>query len=332
MSDPTEQFGGAENERGAVPGGVVDGRYRLEEALGGGVTATTWRAHDPVLGRDVAVKIWTDASDDAHRSQQDELGAARLLDPNLNELLDAGSHEGRPFLVREIAAEHPTIPAAPPSAPVPTPPVPSPAVPARTPVTPVTGTPIVPARRRADRVVVTSVAAILVATLLVGVGLIVRPEPLETPDDAEGANTVRPAEIISFDPEGDGRENPEDLGALLDDDPQTVWRSDRYNSRKFGNLKPGLGLILTLSPPRQVGGVEIVSEAGGWSAQVHAADSPGDELSDWGEPVDRVETSAASGRFDLGGRTVGAVLIWFTDLGPESNRLTLRELRVFASE
>ena len=326
MTDATQDFGRAEGSPHANAGDLIDGRYRLEEALGGGVTATTWRAHDPVLGRDVAVKIWTDASGDAHRSQQDELGAARLLDPNLNELLDAGSHEGRPFLVREIAAEHPTIP-APPSAPVPTPPSAAPA-----PVTPVTGTPVVPARRRTDRVVVATVGAILLAAALVVVGLLVRPDSVEPSGVAEDTNPVRPAEVVSFDPEGDGRENPEDLGALLDDDPQTAWSSDRYNSRSFGNLKPGLGLIVTLSPARDVAHLEVSSETGGWSAQVHAADSPAGELAGWGEPLDRVESAGASERFDLGGRTVGAVLIWFTDLGPESNRLTLSALRVLGSK
>lgn len=325
MSDATKEFGGADNGSGAAAGDLVDGRYRLEEALGGGVTATTWRAHDPVLGRDVAVKIWSDSSDDAHRSQQDELGAARLLDPNLNEFIDAGAHNGRPFLVREIAVEHPTIPAGPPSAPVPPPSAPLP------PATPPAGTPVFRERRRADRVVVTSVGTILLAVVLVGVGLMVRPDSVEPSGRVEDAAPVTPTEVISFDPEGDGGENPEDLGALLDGDPQTVWNSDRYNSRNFGNLKPGLGLVVTLSPA-EVEQLEVSSQTGGWSAQVHTADSPAGDLAGWGPPIDQVAGAGASERFALAGRTVGAVLIWFTDLGPESNRLAISELRLLGSE
>ena len=326
MTDATQEFGSGE-ARHSQTGDLVDGRYRLEEALGGGITATTWRAHDPVLGRDVAVKIWTDASDDARRSQQDELGAARLLDPNLNELLDAGTHDGRPFLVREIADEHPTISAAPPSAPVP-----APSAAAHASITPPSGAPVVRARRRADRVVVTSVAAILLAAVLVGVGLIVRPDSTEPGGEAEATIPLTPSEVVSFDPEGDGQENPDELGALVDGDPQTAWSSDRYNSRNFGNLKPGLGLIVTLSAAKKAAGLEVDSAQGGWSAQVYAADSPAEQLVGWGEPISRVESAGVSERIDVGARTVGAVLIWFTDLGPESNRLTITELRVLGSE
>ena len=319
MTDPTQEF--AEGDDHTEAGDLIEGRYRLEEPLGGGVTATTWRAHDPVLGRDVAVKIWTDASEDAHRSQQDELGAARLLDPALNELLDAGTHDGRPFLVREIAQEHPADP---------TPPLSSPAV-VPSPVAPPAGTSARSSKGRRDRVVTTSIVAMVVAALLVAGGLVARPDSDEPTANAADGIAVAPTEVASFDPEGDGRENPQELGAVVDGNPGTTWSSDRYNSRKFGNLKPGLGLVLTFSPARPLTSVLVDSEAGGWSAQIHAADSPGEALAEWGPAVDRVATARASEEFDLEGRTVGAVLIWFTDLGSESNRLTIRELRVEAA-
>lgn len=321
MSDATQQFD--ESSASPGPGELVEGRYRLEELVGGGVTASTWRAHDPVLGRDVAVKIWSDASEDAHRSQQDELSAARLLDPNLNELLDAGSHDGRPFLVREIALEHPANPTPPVSAAVTVP---------DSPPTPSAGIAPAAPKRRSDRVVMTSVGAILLAVGLVAAGLIVRPGSSKEPDEPAGARVVQPAGVTSFDPEGDGRENPDELGALLDDDPATSWSSDRYNSRKFGNLKPGLGLVLTFSPPRKLGSVQVTGETGGWSGQVHAAETASEEFAGWGPPLDTVTSSRPSEEFDLGGRTVGAVLIWFTDLGAESNRLTISGLQVSVAQ
>lgn len=329
--DATQEFGGGEPSS-AGHGDLIEGRYRLEERMGGGVTATTWRAHDPVLGRDVAVKIWADASDDAHRSQQDELSAARLLDPNLNELLDAGSHDGRPFLVREMALERPADSAPPLSAAVPVPEAPVPEAPApsfETPLTPPAGAPTAAAPRRGDRVVMASVGAILVAALLVIVGLVVRPGASERPDDDPmPPREIAPAAITSFDPEGDGEENPEKLGALLDGDPATAWNSERYNSRNFGNLKSGLGLVLTISPAQDLASIEVISATGGWSGQVHTAASPAPDLAGWGPPLDAVTGSGPSEEFDLGGRTVGAVLIWFTDLGAESNRLTISDVRL----
>lgn len=321
MSDATQEFGPDDPLHRRV-GDLVDGRYRLEEAIGGGVTATTWRAHDPVLGRDVAVKLWRDGSADAHRSQQEELGAARLLDPNLSELLDAGSHDGRPFLVREIATEHSAVAALPRSTAVA-----SPAT-AETAATPAHGVPAIRTRRGGDRVVITAVGAIVAAVVLVGVGLMARPDASDPPDNGPATSVLMPSHVASFDPQGDGQENPGEVGALVDGDPRTSWSSDRYNSRKFGNLKPGLGLAMTLTPPRKLSYMEVASGTAGWDAQVHVADAAGDDLADWGPPVDRVTGSRASERFDLGGRTVGAVLIWFTDLGPESNRLTITEIAI----
>jgi len=325
MTDATQEF---EEAEGAAAGDLIDGRYRLEEPLSGGVTATTWRAHDPVLGRDIAVKIWADSSEDARRSQEDELGAARLLDPNLNSLLDAGTHEGRPFLVRELALEHPVDSSPPLSASVA---LPSPQTDPSAPITPPSGLPEVRAKRR-DRVVMASVGAAVIAALLVVGGLLVRPDASETAAEPVAGEEIAPVEIMSFDPEGDGRENPEELPALLDGNPATTWSSDRYNSRKFGNLKPGFGLVLTLDPARSVSSLELESETAGWSAQIHTADQAADDFAGWGQPIGTVAGARPSEELDLGGRTVGAVLIWFTDLGPESNRLTLRDLRVNAVE
>ena len=306
-------------------GELIDGRYRLEEALSGGVTATTWRAHDPILGRDVAIKIWSDGSEDARRSHQDELGAARLLDPNLTELLDAGSHDGRPFLVREIALDHPVLPASPPSAAVPAPDTdPNLPVPAAVP-------PAATGRRRRDRVVTTSVVIVIAALGLVAVGLVARPDsPAENRPNREALPIV-PAAVASFDPEGDGEENSEELGNLLDGDPATAWSSDRYKSRLFGNLKPGLGLVLEFSEPTSVEEMEVLSEEGGWTAAVYGADEPAVDLAGWGSPIDQAADAGVSESFDLAGRTVGAVLIWFTDIGSRSTRVSISDVRVTGS-
>jgi serine/threonine protein kinase len=53
-----------------------------------------------------------------------------------------------------------------------------------------------------------------------------------------------PPQITSFDPEGDGTEDPGSVGLAVDDDPSTEWTTDTYHgSPEFGGLKQGVGPI-----------------------------------------------------------------------------------------
>ncbi|RNE62517.1 GAF domain-containing protein [Cryobacterium tepidiphilum] len=73
--------------------GLLQGRYRLEDAIGHGGMATVYRARDEQLGRDVAVKLFeTSTADPAElKRQENELTVlARLSHHNVVTLLDAG--------------------------------------------------------------------------------------------------------------------------------------------------------------------------------------------------------------------------------------------------
>jgi len=72
---------------------ALDGRYRLGDVVGRGGMATVHRAHDPVLRRDVAVKLFSvvDEADDLSRHAAEIQVLAALNHPNLVTLYDAGS-------------------------------------------------------------------------------------------------------------------------------------------------------------------------------------------------------------------------------------------------
>ncbi|MDQ4491194.1 protein kinase [Sinomonas sp. ASV486] len=83
----------AESDIGLDPT-FVGGRYRLLEVAGSGAMATVHRAHDEVLGRDVAVKTFrTHAPDPRHeeRRRGEMQVLARLNHPSLVRLYDAGT-------------------------------------------------------------------------------------------------------------------------------------------------------------------------------------------------------------------------------------------------
>jgi len=97
--------------RSAPPRESADlaGRYRLLGRLGSGAMADVYRAHDTLLGRDVALKVFRDPSEQGtfDARQRTEIGLlARLNHPGLVTIFDAGSGtvDGvtRAFLVVEL--------------------------------------------------------------------------------------------------------------------------------------------------------------------------------------------------------------------------------------
>ncbi|MEH1054533.1 serine/threonine-protein kinase [Micromonospora sp. CPCC 206171] len=92
-------------------GQLLNGRYRLVDRLGAGGMSVVWRAHDEVLGRDVAVKMLSPelAADPQllQRVRLEARSAARLRHPNIVEVYDYGEAAdgaGRrlPYVVMEV--------------------------------------------------------------------------------------------------------------------------------------------------------------------------------------------------------------------------------------
>jgi class 3 adenylate cyclase/hemoglobin-like flavoprotein len=89
----------------AYTGRLVDnvGKYRLIERIGHGAMGEVFRAHDPVLDREVALKIIA-AGDDERRERftREAQSAARLMHPNIVVVYDFGEDDGRFFMAMEL--------------------------------------------------------------------------------------------------------------------------------------------------------------------------------------------------------------------------------------
>jgi hypothetical protein len=59
------------------------------------------------------------------------------------------------------------------------------------------------------------------------------------------ARTLRPAGAVTFDPYGDGQ-NSQLARLAIDASPTTAWHTAWYTTAKFGNLKPGTGLLIDM--------------------------------------------------------------------------------------
>ncbi|MGW2532742.1 serine/threonine-protein kinase [Streptomyces sp. NPDC001595] len=102
--------GGGEHQYSADSARVVGGRYRLIERIGSGGMGTVWRAHDDVVGRDVAVKqprLPGDPEDEAyrraaHRLYREARSAARVDHPCAVSVHDVVEEDGLPWIVMEL--------------------------------------------------------------------------------------------------------------------------------------------------------------------------------------------------------------------------------------
>ena len=186
--------------------------------------------------------------------------------------------------------------------------------------TPGWGTPAVappapaPSRRRIGPGVVVSLivvvvlvlAALLVATTDVG-------HELFSPDDTPSSGDAVPASRLvalagahSFDPQGDDAGENDQLAGGGDRRPgrHRLAHRDSYNSRTFGNLKSGVGLVIDLGAATTIDKVAITSPTTGWAVSAYVADGDPAQLAGWGTPVaSAADIRGATTTLDLDGAT-----------------------------
>src|SRR5215468_295265 len=82
------------------------GPYEIVSPLGAGGMGEVYRAKDPRLGREVAIKVlpasFSADADRLRRFEQEAKAAGLLNHPNITAVYDIGSHEGAPYVVQEL--------------------------------------------------------------------------------------------------------------------------------------------------------------------------------------------------------------------------------------
>ena len=84
--------------------GTQIGRYEIQRRLGRGGMGTVYVAHDPVLGRMVAIKVFAgdlDVPDARERFSREARAAAALNHPNIVTVYDFGEFASQPYIVME---------------------------------------------------------------------------------------------------------------------------------------------------------------------------------------------------------------------------------------
>ena len=90
----------------SLPPGTKIGEYDVLSLLGAGGMGQVYRAHDPRLGREVAIKVLpalvSSDPDRLRRFEQEARAAAALNHPNILAVFQFGTCDGVPYLVSEL--------------------------------------------------------------------------------------------------------------------------------------------------------------------------------------------------------------------------------------
>jgi serine/threonine protein kinase len=175
------------------------------------------------------------------------------------------------------------------------------------------------------------VVAVVAAVVVVLAALLSSEDNRPSPPRAQQRATGAPVDLVaarSFDPQGDGEENEHRAAAAVDGQAATAWSTDSYDSRPFGRLKEGVGVIVQVSSSEGLRRLRVQSSSEDWAASVYVASRAGTSLADWGAPVDRTTAVDGDAVFDLGGQRGPYVLLWITDPG-RARRFELHEVTVF---
>jgi hypothetical protein len=136
------------------------------------------------------------------------------------------------------------------------------------------------------------------------------------------------------DPFGDDRaEHPEEAARVLDEDGETTWSTEQYESGQLG--KRGVGLYLDAGSPVAARRLDIRTPTPGFEVQVYGSNQapfaqPGpDTFTRWGEPLAQKKVDAKrSIGIDTRGRTLRYYLVWVVKLPPTGGKAEIATLRL----
>ncbi len=129
-----------------------------------------------------------------------------------------------------------------------------------------------------------------------------------------GTKTIAIVSAHAFDPEGDQKENDQEVALATDGQNATAWTTEGYFNPTTAP-KHGVGLILEVARPTRIAAVDVTSPDSGWDAQIYVASESATTLAGWG-PVRATGTNlGTTAQLRLDAKPPGQfVLVWLTKL------------------
>ncbi|WP_203812800.1 protein kinase family protein [Paractinoplanes tereljensis] len=101
-------------------------------------------------------------------------------------------------------------------------------------------------------------------------------------DSQAPAPTPQPIKLTAdmvriVDPPPGDRSDADEAKNVVDGNPDTAWETHRFNTAKFGNLKPGMGVLINLGSERNLADVRVETSSPGVGMEIRSGTSdPGD--------------------------------------------------------
>jgi eukaryotic-like serine/threonine-protein kinase len=173
-------------------------------------------------------------------------------------------------------------------------------------------------------VVVGLVAAlVVVGASLNSRGVITLPGTHPPPARTASATTAQPAAPVAiadaqaYDPFGGQEENNSRAPRAIDHDSQTSWETESYKrSPNFGELKPGVGMVLDVGSPERARQLDLQLVNGGSNIEVYGSDTVPPSFEGWTAHRLGVRPDAPrNATIDFAGdASYRYYLVWFTRL------------------
>jgi hypothetical protein len=134
-------------------------------------------------------------------------------------------------------------------------------------------------------------------------------------DSAAPGTPVAPVKVSDYDPLGDGTENPNEVTLAYNGDTTDAWHTTiYYNTPTFGNLKPGVGLLVDFGKPTSFDRAVVAFAQPGESVELRAADAAGNDPAALPVVASASDVKVPVTLRPRGGTTARYWLIWITKL------------------
>ena len=134
-----------------------------------------------------------------------------------------------------------------------------------------------------------------------------------------------------FDPFGGDGEHSSEAKAVVDQDTNSTWSTERYDGGVINN-KPGVGIYVDAKPGVAARAIDVISPTRNWEGEIYAAPNgpPPTKLDGFTKLAPITQSKSRTRvKLDTAGKRYRYYLVWITKLPPGRSSVSIAEIRLF---